>query len=60
MKEQEDYLITYLEEALADSDKIAEYLIDSGNWLHTCGLAKIQTGLNQVILRLKKQQDGAS
>ena len=58
MKEQEDYLITYLEEALADSDKISEYLIDSGNWLHTCSLAKIQTGLNQVIIRLKKQQDG--
>ena len=50
MEKQEDYLITYLEEALADSDKLAEYLLESGNWLHTCSLAKIQTGLNQAII----------
>jgi hypothetical protein len=58
MENQEDYLITYLEEALQDAQKVGDYLAESGNWIHTCSIAKIQTGINQAIVRLKKQQDG--
>ena len=55
MEKQEDYLIEYLKEALVDAQKVGDYLVESGNWVHTCSIAKIQAGLKGAIIRIEKQ-----
>ena len=59
MEKQEDYLIEYLKEALVDAQKVGDYLVESGNWVHTCSIAKIQAGLKGAIMRIEKQDSKA-
>mgnify|MGYP003652391731 FL=1 len=55
MEKQEDYLIEYLKEALVDAQNVGDYLVESGNWIQTCSIAKIQAGLKGAIIRIEKQ-----
>ena len=59
MEKQEDYLIEYLKEALVDAEKVGDYLVESGNWVNICSIAKIQAGLKGAISRIKKQDNEA-
>lgn len=55
MEKQEDYLITYLKEALIEAQKVTDYLTENGVYLESnTNMPKVYVAIQKSIERLEE------